>query len=1040
MKRFSAFLTILFSFAAFAFAQPVITGVLVPQVVNDNTAGTGEGPRTPYIVRAKITGLTASATYRYMTRVVNLVTDGATSTGAGNQIQVRQSGNFGYTTAASLATAGGYDSIVASTSGEYEGWFGIEPTGNARFTAGNNIHIRIVLNNGTTGNTTNTHYLTITDSSRVTGYGTGATQSTGIWSRSLASEKNIAVLWDNVLGVGRPLSCAIVESDGIAYRSASNPNNYPLFYRNGVDSFSGAWGTLIPNNNANGVLRIENRKLTDGSLVYANFDADGIWPTGLVSTVSPAGGYTAIHLDSSDVPLIPVPTFYFDKTAYTIAEGGGSVVIGVKYKNPNLVNTSVDVAFKAGGSATLGTDFTFAASATLTFAPTDTFKTVSIPITNDGSVESSETFSLRLTNATLGGLLRADSVTTVTINDDDNTLVFFTASKQSVTEIGGSVTVTVKLGTPATVAGSVDISANAASATTADYTFTNTTLNFAVGDSVKTNTITINDDFLVEGNEYFIMQLSNTTNLSLGTSSDTVTITDNDYPRYPIGQISTVNATTGISDSLGKKYDEVGIVYGINYRPAGLSFIVRDNTGGITAFRTTGNLGYTVTEGDSIRFIGTIAQFNGLTEMLVDSIALLGTGKTLKNPTVVTKIVEANENDLIRINNVSFNTPIATWPTGAANISIHNATDTIILRLQLANVDILGGAAPRGTFDIIGLGAQFDNSNPYFSGYQIYPRSASDIIIHPSTITIDTLPVSVKENVGTVKVKMTINNVNGLAASVLITNAGTATTPNDYVVTNSISFPANAVNGDSVILSYSISDDAIAESTETIVSTYTALSSTALVVGGSKTITIQDDDAPATLTIDTATLDVNEGVGTVSVKVKISNVNGKSTTATLAFTGTATSGTDYNPSATLVNFPAAAVNGDSVMVSYSIIDDATYEAGTETIITTYTAGNNCSFGTGSVQLVKITDNDPNGINAKYTNNGVSVYPNPSNGSFTVKSEALIQNVKLMDMLGQEVIVLQPNAQMVKLNNLASGMYLLITETKSGLSTQRIVVE
>lgn len=1164
MKRIFYFLLLTTLFAASAIAQPTITGLIVPQYMADTTKGSGEGPRTPYIYRAKISGLTANATYRYRSQAICLSynaganSDGATSAGAGNEIFVRQSGSFGYSSSASMSVAGGYDSIVANSSGEYEGWFGIEPTGNARFAPGNYIHGRIILNNGTTGNTSLASYLTITDSAKTLTYGTGTAQGTGIWSKSQAADRNIAVLWDNVLGTGRPLSCAIIESDGIAYRSGTAPTNYPLFYRNNVDSFSGAWGTIIPNTNSNGVRRIDNRKLSDGTLYYANFDADGIWPTGSVSTVNPSGGFTAIKLDSSDVPLVPSPVFFFESPTYSVNENGTSVVVSVKYKNPTLTNTSVDVSLKSGGSATEGTDFTFSTT-TLTFAPTDTIKSMTIPISNDASVEGNETFILRLSNATnsatlgadststttivdddftspsfyfnattysvnenagtvtiavkyknpsasatsvdvqvktggtataatdytftnttlnfattdtmktftvaitndvlvegnetfilrltnpsSGCILTADSIATTTINDDDfnAATVAFSVAKQSIGEGAGTATITVKLSAPAAAASSVDVNAIAATATSADYTFTNTTLNFAIGDSVKTTTVAIINDAAIEGNEYFIMQLSNPTTVVLGAiTSDTVTITDNDYPRFPLGQISTVNATTGVADSLGKKYDEVGVVYGINYRPAGLQFVIRDNTGGITVFKATGNHGYTVKEGDSVRVLGTVAQFNGLTEFNSDTIFVLGNNKAIKTPTVVTKLVEANENDLVRLNGMQFVTPITTWPTAAANISLRNATDTIVLRLQLANSDILGTAAPTGTFDVIGLGSQFDNTNPYFSGYQLFPRFLSDIIpaVTPATITVDAAAISVNENVGTVKVKFTISNVNGSASTINIANTGTAISGTDYSTTaSSATFPANAANGDSIIYTYTIVDDAAIESNETIIASFTA-GSNATVVGASKTITIIDNDAPATITIDTTSLNVNENAGTVKVKVKISNVNGKATTATIAFTGTAAFA-DYSAPNTTLTFPATAANGDSIMLSYLILDDAVYEPTAETIISTFTAGTNCAISGGNVQTIKITDNDPNGINSKYNANLISVFPNPSNGSITVKSAETLVRITVYDIVGNEIIQLTPNNNSVNMENLAKGLYIIMVETNRGIATERVVIK
>ena len=77
----------------------------------------------------------------------------------------------------------------------------------------------------------------------------------------------------------------------------------------------------------------------------------------------------------------------------------------------------VTVAYAtAGGTATGGTDFT-AASGTLTFAPGETEKTVSVATTDDSDEEQDETFTLTLSDPTNAGLGTATA--TGTIEDDD---------------------------------------------------------------------------------------------------------------------------------------------------------------------------------------------------------------------------------------------------------------------------------------------------------------------------------------------------------------------------------------------------------------------------------------------------------------------------------------------------------------------------------------------------------------------------------------------------------------------------------------------
>lgn len=60
--------------------------------------------------------------------------------------------------------------LTTDATGSYTGWFISEPTGNARFTPGNNLFMRIRMNDGATG-TTAVHWATTSDSVKVLNYG-----------------------------------------------------------------------------------------------------------------------------------------------------------------------------------------------------------------------------------------------------------------------------------------------------------------------------------------------------------------------------------------------------------------------------------------------------------------------------------------------------------------------------------------------------------------------------------------------------------------------------------------------------------------------------------------------------------------------------------------------------------------------------------------------------------------------------------------------------------------------------------------------------
>lgn len=297
MKNILTLILGLFSFSQI-FSQ-TLTEVYLPQYIQGNS-GTNNN-RLTYVCRLTLSGLTPSATYRYYTAAVNSG-DGATSNGAGNPVFFPLSGSF-YSGTASLSTTGGYGEFTTNSSGSYTGWFGLQPTGNSRFTAGATINIRIMLNNGSGGTTVATR-LTTTSGITVLNLATSATDATGIRSVSCGDAKNFVLLWDNTTGSGRPISGTLIEDDGFGV-----PTSYASFYRTSVDGSAKAWGTLIPNTLANGIRRIEQFSLSTGSAVgTAATDADGIWPTGSVNTVNPTGGTTEIVIDNADAPLATCPS------------------------------------------------------------------------------------------------------------------------------------------------------------------------------------------------------------------------------------------------------------------------------------------------------------------------------------------------------------------------------------------------------------------------------------------------------------------------------------------------------------------------------------------------------------------------------------------------------------------------------------------------------------------------------------------------------------------------------------------------------------
>lgn len=211
-----------------------------------------------------------------------------------------------------------------------------------------------------------------------------------------------------------------------------------------------------------------------------------------------------------------------------------------------------------------------------------------------------------------------------------------------------------------------------------------------------------------------------------------------------IASLRGVNAS-GVADSLTKTVVVTGIVHSPNFRPAGLEFAIADYTGSIIAFKSTAlaSAPYTVTEGDSVRAHGVITQYNGLTEIVVDTVSVLATARPLYAPQVVTMLSESVEAKLVQFESLTL-TAASPWTSPATASFTARAyvgtstTDSVDIRVDAdAGVTL---ARPVGAFKLTGIAYQFDNSNPYTAGYQVYPRRDADI-----ELLVSTKP-SIKEN------------------------------------------------------------------------------------------------------------------------------------------------------------------------------------------------------------------------------------------------------------------------------------------------------
>jgi Calx-beta domain/WD40-like Beta Propeller Repeat len=207
---------------------------------------------------------------------------------------------------------------------------------------------------------------------------------------------------------------------------------------------------------------------------------------------------------------------------------------------------TVDFA-TADGTATAPSDYT-ATNGTLTFAPGETAKTVTVQVNGDTAVEPDETFAVNLTNAT-GNATIADATGVGTIVNDDQPVIA-APSRISIGDVAmaegnagqSAFRFTVSLDQAQSAPVAVDFAtANGTATAPSDYTAKTGTLSFAPGETAKTVTVQVNGDTRKEPTETFSVNLSNAggnATIADGHAVGTITNDDGRHPghRFTLGQ------------------------------------------------------------------------------------------------------------------------------------------------------------------------------------------------------------------------------------------------------------------------------------------------------------------------------------------------------------------------------------------------------------------------------------------------------------------------------------------------------------------------
>jgi len=80
------------------------------------------------------------------------------------------------------------------------------------------------------------------------------------------------------------------------------------------------------------------------------------------------------------------------------------------------------------------------------------------------------------------------------------------------------------------------------------------------------------------------------------------------------------------------------------------------------------------------------------------------------------------------------------------------------------------------------------------------------------------------------------------------------------------------------------------------------------------------------------------------------------------------------------------------------------------------------------------------VNKIAKNNGIELYPNPSNGSFAIKSQTNIEEVTVYNTFGAMVFTAKPTENIVQLNLESKGIHFIVIKTNGQVFNEKVIVQ
>ena len=681
-----------------------------------------------------------------------------------------------------------------------------------------------------------------------------------------------------------------------------------------------------------------------------------------------------------------------------IAEAAGVSTMTATLNNASFEAVVVSLGFT--GSA-VNTDYTASANS-ITIAAGQTTGTAILTATEDEIIEAAETITVDITGVSGGSASESGTQQqTVTITDDDVATVTLSVSTNDIAELAGISTITATLDKMSIEAVTVSLGYTGSAANT-DYAASANSITIAAGETKGTATLTAIEDTIIEATKMIVVDITGVSGGSAsenGTQQQTVTIADDDVASVTlsasINDIAEASGVSSITATLDKVSFEAvtvslaytGTVVSTDYTASASSII-------IAAGETTGSATLTATQDNTIEAAETIivditgvsggsASESGTQQQTVtitdDDVA------TVTLSTSINNIVEAAGTSTVTatLDNASFeavtvNLTYSGTATSGADYVLPASTITIAAGETMGTTVLTAiddAVVEQGETIIVDIASVSGGSATESTTQQQTVTINDD---ETSSVSLNVSQAAMAEAADTSVLTVTMAKSTFDDVVVGVTYSGTATSDVDYgAVPISVTIPTGQSTASITITA---TQDGDIEGDETIVIDIASVTGGSAVESGvqQQTLTITDDDS-VTVSLSASTTDIQEAAGNTTLTATLDQVSYEDVTIALAYTGTATSGTDYVSPAVEIVIPAGQTTGTTELAA---INDATAEA-SETIIVEIAAVSGGAASESGVQQQTLTIIDDDAVAVTLSASNASILEAAGSSTLTV---------------------------------------------------------